>query len=355
MSSVGLRSRPSGFHPFQTILGNSFLVDLAIDLGTSNILVAEKTDGIIFNEPSLVAVENDNNKPIAIGLKAKNMYGKTPKSVTCVRPLKEGVVANYDMTKILLKQIIKNVMPKSFLARPRVVISVLSGITQVEKRAVIDTAFYAGAKEVHLVEEPMAAALGIALPIDQNVGNMIIDIGGGTTDIAIIANKSAIYSQSIRVAGDVMDEAIQTTIQRAFDLQIGILEAERIKLTIGSALPSQQKEVATAYGRSMIRCLPQKIEVSNFLVEEALKEPISAIIAAIVTALEQTDYSIVRDIVNNGIYLTGGGSLLKGLAERLQAELTIDVHTSENPHLSVIQGLQRIVSDVKENQVYCIV
>lgn len=351
MSSVGLNNRLNGFHPIQKLFGNSFLVDLAIDLGTSNIIVAEKNEGIVFNEPSLIAVEND--KPIAIGLKAKNMYGKTPKSVTCVRPLKEGVVASYDMTKVLLKQILKNVLPKSFLARPRVVISVLSGITQVEKRAVIDTAIYAGAKEVHLIEEPMAAALGIALPVEENIGNMIVDIGGGTTDIAIIANKSAIYSQSIRVAGDVMDEAIQTSIQRAFDLQIGILEAERIKLQIGSAIPSQQKEITTAYGRSLIRCLPQKIEVSNFLVEEALKEPISAISAAIVTALEQSDYAVVRDIVERGIYLTGGGSLLKGLAERLQAELTIDIHTCEDPHLSVIQGLQRIITDVKANKVYC--
>lgn len=328
--------------------------DLAMDLGTANTLIYMKRRGIVLNEPSVVAVEEESGNAVAVGHLAKEMFGKTAKQIRCVRPMKDGVIADFEMTALMIKYMIGQVRHRFSLYKPKIVIGVPSGITQVEKRAVVDAALLSGARQVLLVEEPMAAAIGSGLPVDKPVGNMIVDIGGGTTEVAIITMNGTLYSHSIRVAGDEMDEAIQRYLKREFSLQVGIFEAERIKLIIGSALPAGKIKVANAFGRAVATGLPQQIEVTDEGIRHALNEPISAIISSVVTALEQTTPEIAQDIISRGIYLAGGGALLKGLCERLTRETGIRFYRAQDPLSCVVRGVGRIVDDLKTMRQLCI-
>jgi rod shape-determining protein MreB len=325
-----------------------------MDLGTANTLVYMRQKGIILNEPSVVAVDEETEKPLAVGQPAKDMFGKTARKIRCVRPMKDGVIADFDMTSLMIQYMLKQVCKQWSIFKPRIVIGVPSGITQVEKRAVIDAALVSGVREVMLVEESMAAALGAGLPVNKAIGNMIVDIGGGTTEVAVLSMNSTVYSHSIRVAGDEMDEAIQRQIKRQFGLQIGIFEAERLKLIIGSALPFGKPRTATIYGRDVATGFPHQIEVSDEVIRESLSEPISAIISSVITALEQTNPEIARDIISRGIYLAGGGALLKGLAERLERETGITFRRAQDPLSCVVRGVGAIVDNLREKRVLCI-
>ena len=328
--------------------------DMAMDLGTANTLIYIKRRGIVLNEPSIVAVDQDSDKLLAVGNQAKEMFGKTAMSVRCVRPIKDGVVADFDITARMIEYMINKVRHRWSIQRPQIVIGVPSGITQVEKRAVIDAALCAGTGKVMLMEEPMAAALGAGLPVDQAVGNMVVDIGGGTTEVAIICMNGTLYSHSIRVAGDEMDEAIQRHIKRLFGLEIGIFEAERIKLVLGSALPLGRHLSTDASGRDMLNGRPHRLEVDEETVREALQEPISAIVESIVTALEQTKPEMARDIVSRGIYLAGGGALLKGLCERLYRETGVRFLRVHDPLSCVVRGVGQVIDNLKGFRELCI-
>lgn len=328
--------------------------DLAMDLGTANTLIYLKGKGIILNQPSVVAVDDQSGQAVAVGQAAKDMLGKTTRSIRCVRPMKDGVIADFDMTTLMVRYMLNEVTSKLRLLRPHLVVGVPSGITQVEKKAVVDAALCSGVRDVNLVEEPMAAAIGAGLPVDQSVANMIVDIGGGTTEVAIISRNETLYSHSIRVAGDVMDEAIQRYLQKFFGLQVGLLEAERLKLLVGSALPLGKTRSVPVCGRDLTNGRPVRLEISDSKVREALQEPMTAIISSITTALEQTSPEIARDIVARGIYLAGGGSLLKGLSERLQRETGIHFHLAHDPLSAVVRGVGKIVDNFKSLKVLCI-
>lgn len=328
--------------------------DLAMDLGTANTLIYVKNRGIIVNEPSVVAVEEQTGKALAVGHRAKDMFGKTAKKISCVRPMKDGVIADFDMTALMITHMLSQAYNRWSIRKPRVIIGVPSGITQVEKRAVIDAALCCGVREVMLVDEPMAAAIGADLPVHRPVGNMIVDIGGGTTEVAIISMNGTLYSHSIRVAGDEMDEAIQRHLKRTLGLDIGIYEAERIKLVVGSALPFGKPRTISTFGRDIATGIPTKVEINDTLVREALNEPISAIISSVITALEQTSPEIAQDIVARGIYLAGGGSLLKGLAERLYRETGIRFHRAQDPLSCVVRGVGKIIENLREMRILCI-
>lgn len=337
-------------------LWNKFLGagDLAMDLGTANTLIYAKRQGIVLNEPSVVAIDEPTGKPIAIGQAAKDSFGKTSRNIKCVRPMKDGVIADFDMTTLMIDYMLRKVRKRWSLRRPRIVIGVPSGITQVEKKAVIEAVQRTGITEVLLAEEPMAAALGVGLPVDKAVGNMIVDIGGGTTEVAIISMNGTLYSHSIRVAGDEMDEAIERQIRRAFGVQIGIFDAERVKLCLGTALPFARPRSMTLFGRDLTSGFPKQIEVSAELVREAMNEPITAIISSVSTALEQTTPEIAHDVLLRGIHLAGGGSLLKGLGERLSRETGLKFHRAQDPLSCVVRGVGKIVDNLRDMRVLCI-
>lgn len=339
------------FHRIRSLFGPC---DMAMDLGTANTLIYVRDQGIIVNEPSIVAVEEDTDRPVAVGGNAKRMFGKTSRSIRCVRPMKDGVIADFEITTLMIKYMLQQAHRRWTVRRPRIVIGVPPEITQVEKRAVIDAALCSGSREVLLVEEPMAAALGLELPVDKSVGNMVVDIGGGTTDVAIITANATLYSHSIRVAGDEMDEAIQRHLQRNFNLQVGVFEAERVKLVIGSALPFGTPRNTTVFGRDVASGCPRKMEISDEAIRDSLQEPITAIISSVTTALEQTSPEVAHDIAARGIYLAGGGSLLKGLAQRLHHETGIRFHRAHDPLTCVVRGVGRIVDNLKEMRILCI-
>jgi rod shape-determining protein MreB len=282
------------------------------------------------------------------------MFGKTATSIRCVRPMKDGVIADFERTSRMIDYMLSQVRERWSLRKPRIVIGVPSGITQVEKKAVIDAAMKAGAADVFLVEEPMAAALGAGLPVDRPVGNMIVDIGGGTTEVAILSLNGTLYSHSIRVAGDELDEAIQRQMKRLYGLQIGIFEAERIKMVIGSALPFGKPRTMTVCGRDGKTGIPHQIDVTDDIVRDALNEPLAAIISSVITALEQTSPEIAHDIVSRGICLAGGGALLKGLAERLHRETGVPFHRAQDPLSCVVRGVGQVVDNLKDMRVVCI-
>lgn len=357
MSTAGLSVpflEPLELAPSRDLFGSIWSSDLAMDLGTANTLVYQKNRGIVLNEPSVVAIDEETGKPIAVGHAAKEMFGKTSRSIRCVRPMKDGVIADFEMTSVMINFMLNQVRNRWSLRKPRIVIGIPSGITQVEKKAVIDAAHCSGASKVLLVEEPMAAALGAGLPVEKPVGNMIIDIGGGTTEVAILAMNGTIYSHSIRVAGDEMDESIQRHIRRVFGLQLGIFEAERVKLVIGSALPSGRQRSMVVFGRDIATGIPRQIEVNDDFIREALNEPLSAIISSVVTALEQTTPEVAQDIASQGIHLAGGGALLRGLTERLQRETGITFTRAADPLSCVVRGVGRVIENLKEMQILCI-
>jgi len=326
---------------FDSILG-LFSMDMGIDLGTCNTLVCVRGQGVMLNEPSVVAVRRGTNKVLqngnAVGLAAKEMLGKTPGSISAIRPMKDGVIADFDITEAMLSYFIRKVHRHGSLVKPRVVISIPSGITAVEKRAVLNSAERAGARRVYLVNEPMAAAIGAGLPITDPTASMIVDIGGGTTEVAIISIGDISVCESIRIAGDDMDEAISAHMKRTYNLMIGEQTSEKIKLEIGSAAPLQQEVTMEVRGRDMVSGLPRKTLISSEEVREALREPIGAIIDCVMRTLEKAEPELAADLVDNGISLAGGGALLRGIDTVISNATGLDVRVSDDPLTVVARG-----------------
>lgn len=326
---------------FNSLLG-LFSNDLAIDLGTANTLIYVKGQGVVCNEPSVVAVQTESNsgrrKVLAVGAEAKMMLGRTPESITAIRPIKDGVIADFEMTERMLRDFIRKVHNRKALVRPRIIICVPHGITEVEKRAVRESAESAGAREVYLIEEPMAAAIGAGLPITEACGSMILDIGGGTTEIAIISLKGIVYSHSVRVAGDKMDEAISQYVKRRYNMLIGERTAEQIKIAIGSALPTGENLSIEIKGRDLVQGVPRAVVVSEDEVREALLESINQILDLVRVALERCPPELSSDIVDRGITMAGGGALLRNLDRLISQETGLPVVLVDDPLSAVVLG-----------------
>src|SRR6266576_2559493 len=322
-----------------------FSSDLAIDLGTANTLVFARGRGIVVSEPSIVAINKVTHKVEAVGRDAKEMLGRTPGNIVAIRPMKDGVIANFEVTEKMLQHFIRKAHNGKTWVSPRVVIGIPSEITQVERRAVEDSAYRAKASEVYLVEEAMAAAIGAGLPITEPHGNMVVDIGGGTTDIAVISLSGIVYSRSVRVAGNEMDEAITQYIKRKYNLLIGERTAEAIKIELGSAFPLDEELSFEVRGRNLIEGIPKTITISDEEIREALADSVSTIINAVRVALERTPPELSADIVERGIVLTGGGALLKNLDKRLSIETGLPVSLAEDPLASVVLGTGKMLSD----------
>jgi rod shape-determining protein MreB len=332
---------------FDPILG-WFSNDLAIDLGTANTLVYVKGRGIVLSEPSVVAVRKnarDRNKVLAVGREAKMMLGRTPGNIVAIRPMKDGVIADFEITEAMLRHFIRKVHNRRSLIRPRIIVCVPSGITPVEKRAVRESAESAGAREVYLIEEPMAAAIGAGLPITEPICNMVVDIGGGTTEVAVISLAGIVYSRSVRVGGDKMDESILQYIKRTYNLAIGERTAEIIKTTIGNAYPGEM-ETMDVKGRDLITGIPKIITINSDEVRQAIQEQIDTIVATVKTALEQTPPELAADIVDRGIFLTGGGALLKSLDILLHQETGLPIRITEDPLSTVVLGSGRALDNL---------
>jgi rod shape-determining protein MreB len=333
---------------FDSILG-WLSSDLAIDLGTANTLVYVKGKGIVLREPSVVAVRKDNrgvSKVLAVGKEAKMMLGKTPGNIKAIRPMRDGVIADFEVTEAMLRYFITKVHNRRTLVRPRIIVSVPSGITQVEKRAVKESAESAGAREVYLVEEPMAAAVGAGLPITEPTANMIVDIGGGTTEVAVISLSGVVYSGSVRVAGDKMDEAILQYIKKKYNLLIGEHSAEVIKTTIGNVMPEKPYDTMEIKGRDLVSGVPKTITIDADEVREAITEQIDAIVETVKVALEQTPPELAADIVDKGIVLTGGGALLRNLDKLLREETGLPIIIADDPLSSVVLGSGKILDNI---------
>ena len=326
---------------------NFFSRDLAIDLGTANTLVFAKGRGIVVNEPSIVAINKTTNEVEAVGKEAKEMLGRTPGNIVAIRPMKDGVIADFKVTEKMLTYFIHKAHNRKMLVRPRIVIGVPSEITPVEKRAVQDSAYRAKASEVHLVEQAMVAAIGAGLPITEPSGNMIVDIGGGTTDIAVISLSGIVYSRSVRVAGNEMDEAVMHYMKRKFNLLIGERTAEQIKIEIGSAYPLDKSLSMEIKGRNLIEGVPRTVAVEDSEIREALSECVDTIVNAIRVALERTPPELSADISDRGIVLTGGGALLRNLDRRIREETGLPVSIADDPLASVVLGTGKMLSDFK--------
>ncbi len=330
---------------------NSFLSlfsnDLAIDLGTANTLVFALNKGIVVNEPSIVAINRVTNEVQAVGKEAKEMLGRTPGNIVAIRPMKDGVIADFKVTEKMLNYFIHKAHNRKMLVRPRILIGVPSEITPVEKRAVQDSAYRAKASEVHLVEQAMVAAIGSGLPITEPFGNMVVDIGGGTTDVAVISLSGIVYSRSVRVAGNEMDDAIMHYLKRKYSLLIGERTAEQIKIELGSAYTLDKPLTMEIKGRNLIEGVPKTIVVGNEEIQQALSECVKTIINAIRVALEQTPPELSADISDRGIVLTGGGALLKNLDKRIREETGLPVSIADEPLLSVVRGTGKMLSDFK--------
>ena len=323
-----------------------FSNDLAIDLGTATTLVYVRGRGIVLNEPSVVAIEKKTEKVLAVGAEAKKMLGRTPGNIMAIRPMKEGVIADFEMAERMLRHFITKAHNRSTFVRPRIIIGVPSRITQVEQRAVRDSAELAGAREVYLIEEPVAAAIGAGLPITEPSGNMVVDIGGGTTDIAVLSLGGIVYSESVKVAGDRMDDAIMNYVKKKYNLLIGDHMAERIKVEIGSAYPFEEKKTIMVKGRDLISGIPRTLVLDDSEIREALYEPISTIVNAIKVALENTPPELAGDIIDCGIVLTGGGSMLWGMDTRLREETGLPIITVDDPLTSVVLGVGKILDEL---------
>ena len=324
--------------------------DLAIDLGTANTLIYVKGKGIITDEPSVVAVQKDgrgDSKVLAVGREAKQMLGRTPGSIVAIRPMKEGVIADFEVAEAMLRYFIQKVHNRKSLVRPRIIIGIPSGITQVERRAIRESAQEAGAREVYLIEEPMAAAIGAGLPISEPSGNMIVDIGGGTTEVAVISLHDIVLSISVRVGGDKMDEAVVSYLKKKYSLLIGERMAEQVKIAIGSAYPPEDVENMEVKGRDLIGGVPKTLDISNKEIFEALEEPVGQVVAAIREALEKTPPELAADIVDKGIVLAGGAALLKGMDIRLREETELPIIMAENPLTCVVEGAGVALDELK--------
>jgi len=322
--------------------------DLAIDLGTANTLVFVKGKGIVLREPSVVAVKKDvrSNRVLAVGKEAKMMLGKTPGNIVAIRPMKDGVIADFEVTEAMLRYFIRKVHNRRTLVRPRIIISVPSGITQVEKRAVRESAESAGAREVYLIEEPMAAAIGVGLPITEPTANMVVDIGGGTTEVAVISLAGIVYCKSVRVAGDRMDEAILQHIKRRYSLLIGEHTAENIKIELGDVLPEAPYEKMEIKGRDLVSGVPQTVEIDSSEIQTAISEQVETIVETVKMALEQTPPELAADIVDKGIVLTGGGALLKNLDKLLRKKTGLPIIIADDPLSSVVLGSGQTLDNI---------
>ncbi len=323
-----------------------FSRDLGIDLGTANTLVYVKGEGIVLCEPSVVAIVKGTNQVLAVGSEAKNMLGRTPGNIVAIRPMKDGVIADFEVTEAMLRYFINKVHNRTRMVNPRIMICVPSGITSVERRAVKDSAISAGAREVMLIEEPMAAAIGAGLPVAEASGNMIVDIGGGTTEVAVISLSGLVVSRSIRVAGDELDEAIISHIKKTYNLMIGERTSEQIKIGIGSAKDIGDDQGIDIKGRDLINGLPKTVKITAQEVRECLQEPISAIVEAVKAALEDTPPELAADIMERGIMLAGGGSLLRGLDQLLADETGLPVHVAEDPLTCVAMGTGKALDEM---------
>jgi rod shape-determining protein MreB len=317
---------------------------MAVDLGTANTLVYVRGRGIVLSEPSVVAIDQRTNEVHAVGIEAKRMLGRTPGNITAIRPLKDGVIADFDVTEQMLRHFIQKVHQNRW-AHPRVVVCVPSGVTGVEKRAVEEATLSAGARQAYLIEEPMAAAIGAGLPVAEPTGNMVVDIGGGTTEVAVISLGGIVVAQSIRVGGDEMDEAIINWVKREYKLMIGSQTSEEVKLEIGSAYPLHEEVQAEIRGRDMITGLPKTVVLSSEEVREALEEPVSQIVDAVKSTLDKTPPELASDIMDRGIMLAGGGALLQGLDERLRRETEMPIHVAESPLTCVAVGSGRSLEE----------
>lgn len=324
-----------------------FSSDLAIDLGTANTLVFAKGKGIVVNEPSIVAINKNNGEIEAVGKEAKDMVGRTPGNIVAIRPMKDGVIADFKVTERMLNYFIQKAHGRKMLVHPRIVIGVPSEITQVEKRAVSESAYRAKASEVHLVEQAMVAAIGAGLPITEPSGNMIVDIGGGTTDVAVISLSGIVYSRSVRIAGNEMDDAIMNYLKRKYNLLIGERTAEQIKIQIGSAYPLDKPVTMEIKGRNLIEGVPKTVTVEDSEIREALSDCVATILNSIRVALERTPPELSADISDHGIVLTGGGALIKNLDHRIREETGLPVSIAEDPLASVVLGTGKMLTDFK--------
>lgn len=323
-----------------------FSSDIGIDLGTANTLVYVRDRGIVLREPSVVAVQAGTNRVLAVGDEAKRMLGRTPGSIVAIRPLKAGVIADFEITEAMLRYFIQKVHNRRRMVRPRVVIAVPSGITEVEKRAVKDSAMHAGARDVFLIEEPMAAAIGVGLPVQEPAGNMIVDIGGGTTEVALISLAGIVYSRSVRVGGDEMDEAIVQYLKREYNLLIGERTAEDIKISIGSAIPTGEETTYEVKGRDQVAGLPKTLTISSEEVRGALKEPVAAIVDAVRITLDRCLPELSADLVDRGMVLAGGGGLLRGLDKHIAENTGLPVHVADDPLSAVAEGTGVVLHEI---------
>jgi len=335
------------FNPLNAALG-LFSLDIGIDLGTATTLVNVRGKGIVINEPSVVAIEKSTKKVLAIGLEAKEMVGRTPANIIAIRPLRDGVISDFDITEKMLNYFIRKVHDRVILPvpRPRVVVGIPSGVTEVEKRAVHEATLNAGAREAYLVEEPMAAAIGAGLPVTESLGSMIVDIGGGTTEVAVLSLGGIVISRSIRIAGDEMDEDIIRYAREKYNLLIGERMAEKAKIAIGSAYPLPEEKTMLLRGRNLITGLPQSVEISSVELREAISNSVNVIVSTVKDALDETPPELVADLMEQGIALAGGGALLQGLAERLSDETKMRVYVADDPLTCVARGAGRILEEL---------
>ena len=332
---------------FNKLLG-LFGKDMAMDLGTANTLIFIKGRGVVLNEPSVVAVKRESGKPVATGHKAKEYLGRTNPSIIASRPLKDGVIADFDLTRIMIKEFIAQVRSAAGLVKPRMLIGVPSGVTQVEKRAVIESAEQAGARDIYLIEEPMAAAIGAGLPIAMPRGSMVVDIGGGTTEVAVISMYATAYSESVRVAGDEATEAIMRHAQKKYQMLIGENTAEMVKISIGSAYPLEQPLSMEVSGKDLVQGIPRTVTLSDEEVREAMSEPVEVIVESVRRAFEKTPPELASDVAEQGLVLAGGGALIRGLDRLITQELNIKVHIAEDPLTCVVMGAGIALQDIKD-------
>jgi rod shape-determining protein MreB len=324
-----------------------FSNDMGIDLGTATTLVYVKGEGVVLCEPSVVAIERGTSCVLAVGEEAKRMLGRTPGNILAIRPMKDGVIADFEITEAMLRYFIKKVHHRRVLVRPRIVIAIPSGITEVEKRAVKDSAERAGAREVFLIEEPIAAAIGVGLPIQEPIGNMIIDIGGGTTEIAVISLAGTVFSKSIRIGGDEMDEAIIEYLKKTYNLMIGERTAEGVKIKIGSAYPLEEEVSLEVRGRDLVSGLPKAVTITSEEVRESLQEPLRAILEITKISLERTPPELAADLIEHGIVMAGGGSLLRGIDKLISEETGLPVHIADDPLTAVANGTGKVLDEIR--------
>ena len=320
---------------------------MGIDLGTATTLVFVKGEGVVLCEPSVVAIERGTSHVLAVGDEAKRMLGRTPGNIIAIRPMKDGVISDFEITEAMLRYFIKKVHHRRVLVRPRIVIAIPSGITEVEKRAVKDSAERAGASEVFLIEEPIAAAIGVGLPIQEPIGNMIIDIGGGTTEIAVISLCGTVFSKSIRIGGDEMNDAVVEYLKKTYNLMVGERTAEEIKIKIGSAYPLEEEMSIEVKGRDLVAGLPKTVTITSEEIRESLQEPLRAILEVIKISLERTPPELAADLIDHGIVMAGGGSLLKGLDKLISEETGLPVHITDDPVTAVVNGTGVVLNEIQ--------